>query len=228
MLEEVKLVSDFRDQHYDFMFKSNGTKIYRRMSNEGPDKINQFYILAKMGFRIPPIGTVEYLYHTWPINTEEPEVVVYTDQLKHAGEGKILLPITKAYDLYPNFFASAYLRNDEPTTCRALFVGDHYITMKYSSDDAWRSNCGNVNIEETDISTYIAERTLLDAMYAPLTSVPIVAIDFVQYANEMWAIDLNTAPGISGTPATKYFDPVHIYETIRQNLFKRRPYEWKR
>lgn len=232
MLEDVKLVSDFRDQHYDFMFKPNGTKTYRRMSAEGPDKINQFLILSSMGFKIPPIGSVEYLYHMWDKDTEEPWVVVYTDQSKHTGDGKTLLPVSKAVDLYPGFFASIYIRNSNPTptSYRALYVGSKYLFMRYRSNDAWRSNCGDVYIEEaSDVLKDTTEKIILNEMGVPLTSVPIVAIDFVLDVTErLIAIDLNIAPGISGTPATIHFSPVDIYEAIQRFLFNYKPWEWSR
>lgn len=181
---KIGLHSDFTD-YYDIYFSPHWDKVdmyYERFAT-CPQKMlgrEEEFRLVDVYSRRLNIFTAE---HGYTQSFKNCKVVVYTDPLKHIGEGKELMEAEEAAEKYPWYFASKYYRSDY--SLRFLQIGVFAFTLRYRSDD-WRSNCGNVAVE------------LIGTAKPIISSYPMFAIDYVRADNTCYyAIDFNTAPGIS-------------------------------
>lgn len=199
------LSSDFHD-YYDYNFSNNGKIFSRKSKNFGPSKQEQFKILKDFGYKIPPIGkAIDLIDSAWEKENQWNRfLVVYTDPNAHCGEGKILISKKDIGHLHlgmggyalkvfmlQDSFSSAFLGNPNirpSVSLRQLHIGKHVFWIEYSSNDSWMSNVGDGKIELVGVE----KDTGFNAKY------PLYAIDFV-IGKEMYAIDLNIAPGIKGT-----------------------------
>lgn len=198
---QLQLKTDFHD-YYDHWFDREG-QIFKRMSHSGISRREMFEFFEQIGLKTPPHGTPEQIFNTLSEQDKEVEelfqkqdmnffhTVVYLDETAHRGEGKLLIPLTKAMRKYPNVFCSFYYPTllVGSTSLRYLQIGDKIFWLRYTSDD-WRSNYGNVNIEVLSQEK--------DGFH-PKIDLPVFAIDFIRGHDFMWAIDFNIAPGIKGT-----------------------------
>jgi hypothetical protein len=216
----VRLVSDFSDCT-DAWFDADGPE-FRRVSTEGPGKRSQFALLCAAGFRVPPHGPVKDVTNTWW--AEEccwPQLVVaYEDEQAHCGKGKRLLRpehykwdgcVTRIRecDRLNSLFCSAYLGKVPripSVSWRLLQVGYHRFWVEYTSRTDWRSNCGDGNCQVIGV-----ER---DAGPHPALPYPLWAVDFV-LGKEMYAVDLNVAPGIRGSGVERVVSPRELAASIR-------------
>lgn len=193
---KVRLISDFIDW-YDHAFDGSvGEFIYRRMSKAASGKGKDWQLCwLSDSFRVPFHGCVG---HMTTIYKDFQQFVVYTDVLAHCGEGKVLLPLCEAANLYPHdTFCSEYipsLANGKSFSYRLLFAARKRFWIKYTSSNDWRSNCGDCKwelLEENE--SLIMDNYLPNKM--PDCGV-LAAIDFVLCDGKLWAIDFNTAPGL--------------------------------
>ncbi len=198
----MKLTTDFRD-YYDWAFDGTGHEFVRIAANAGPNKREQFRILENAGFKIPPVGPLDELadMYEWAEGRIR-YVVAYTDETAHVGEGKELWSINK-WKSNPHMsgnrrhvekwatFCSAFVEGPRGVSWRRLQVGPHVFWIEYRSDDDWRSNCGAGDIELLECQ--------MDAGYHPTIRLPLFAVDFVHGAKDMYAVDFNVAPGVSGS-----------------------------
>lgn len=202
----MRLVSNFSD-YYDAWFDRDGPE-FRRMGTEGLSKQDQFKLLVKAGYQVPPHGLAGEILDMWWEAEKQwvGSVVVYTDPMAHTGDGKEWRSrswfrwngnISQYNEVYQRgqFFASAYLGGKyfpaiPSCSWRLLQVGPHQFWIEYWSDTDWRSNCGEGGCK------VIEER--LNVGYHETIQLPLFAIDFV-IGREMYAIDFNTAPGIRGS-----------------------------
>ena len=170
--------------------------------------------LEALGLRTPPRGTVQELRSRYP----DRALVVYTNPYAHAGEGKLLLhPGDAEYDALPGaHYATLYesrVNCSHGQSLRWLAAGEQVSWLWYGSTRGeWRSNAGE-DVAIVDVSKggeYTARwgvrAPTIDRHHPALASYPLVAIDFLyrgHFTQELYdyrAIDLNTAPGIKGTP----------------------------
>jgi len=222
---KVKLVTDYRD-YYDHWFDlGDDIYEYHRMTTGGPQKDEQFHILKKMGFKIPKIGTVTELYDkylhsdAWCESGNLPpdefyKVVVYQDQKKHCGEGKTLMTLKDAFEYYPFKFASEYIQPDLTGGVRSwrwLQIGYRPFLLEYKSNDSWRSNCGDVDVQVIQESLI---HNFVDSVEHPLW-----AIDFLVMPDmERIAIDFNIAPGIKWSGVDNILEPKVVADTIKETI----------
>ena len=204
----VKLQSDFYD-YYDYMFDREGI-VWKRMSI-GMDRTHAFMALELMGLQVPRWGPVESL----PVDDVD-KVVVYTDPASHRGEGKVLVTARHAKNDYPAHLASVYITNttDSPASLRYLRIGHQVYYLQYQSNKhEWRSNCGvAVNIT----TVLYPPPFLMHFRDSFVLDYPMIAIDFVQSREGLWgAVDLNTAPGLYGTPVADTLSPTDVVQLIK-------------
>lgn len=212
----MRLRSDFWD-YYDHQFSSSGPEFFR-LTRSGPDKRSQFQILKSAGYLVPPHGLVRDVADYW---WEEEsrwvrEVVAYDDPFLHRGEGKRVLRardyrwdgcldlLQKVIDLNC-LFCSAFLGcswTRPSVSLRLLSVGPHRFWLEYRSETDWRSNCGDCSVSVIGVEK--------NAGRHPVLTYPLWAIDFV-LGKEMYAIDLNIAPGIRGSGVERYLSPRDVY-----------------
>ncbi|WPA89611.1 hypothetical protein MTATph1_CDS0124 [Moorella phage MTATph1] len=161
--------------------------------------------MSYLGFDVPVFGTVKEL-------SQRPglvNVVVYTDEMAHCGEGKLMMPLARAIKQYPDNLATEYIpvshNVNRGVSWRYLQIGSKYVWLKYESDD-WRSNFGNVKISILGI---------IGDGYHPKIRLPLFAIDFIP-ANHVYAIDFNTAPQIRGTGIENILPAREAAEVIKR------------
>jgi len=220
-LHKVRLESDFIEP-YDHWFDVGERKsmwtVFRR--SRGCSRWQGFQRLADMNLRVPYYGTVCEMYD---ILLGRPPIVLYHDEYAHRGEEKelvILHPGT--LDRHPQTFAALYIKpeNNRPISYRYLRLGLWTCWLRYMSDDKWRSNCGDVQID-----VYSQDPTACLSFpdeFVDLHSVPLLAIDFVKsWSGMWWAVDYNTSPGIKHTPVLDLITPQDIVVSIKEFYAKR-------
>ena len=187
----MKLVSDFSEL-YDCYFDGKGEE-FRRMTNEGPSKREQFNILEELGFKVPHRNLYKEIRRTCPA-----PVVVYTDENAHCGEGKILVwkNTQEEFDKYKDCFCSLHIPGSKKGgshSIRILNILSRQFLIQYKSEFDWRSNCGDGTIEcigETKKWLHLNKK-----LNRKLWAIDLV---FDIDNNEWVAVDLNYSPGIKG------------------------------
>jgi len=199
----MQLVSDFRD-YYDWAFDRDGVVFDRMARNSGPKKAAQFSILRDtLGHLTPPVGPVNCVLGTkWRGKTID-KVVAYTDDAAHCGEGKELVTLDSDGWRTNTTLCSAYL-GKPGLSWRKLHVGPHVFWIEYTSTESWMSNVGDGTCEVIGVE-----------MDFGITIYPLLAIDFV-LDDEMYAVDLNVAPGIKGSGVEKLLPAEQVVEAIRR------------
>lgn len=216
----IRINSDFID-YYDHWaagsWQSCDCVLDRRMDS-GPARKEALEILSASGFNVPRNGIVEALVSEIIGDAVDPvrrwmmesiNLVVYTDEKAHAGEGKVLLSMESALCDFPKLFACEYLPTDVlgvAESYRYLRVGSRQFWLKYTSSDDWRSNCGDVDVE------FICEELPSDVV-RPTMRYPLYAIDFI-LAGRLYAVDLNVSPKICGTGVENLMTSLQAYEQI--------------
>ncbi len=201
---KLKLKSDF-NSYYDHAFDSDGFE-FRRVTTDGPTRIEMFKYFQKLGFATPLFGT-----HSTFVNQgflPKAKVVVHNDIKMHCGEGKELKEFCELDEQDKQCFLVQYIPNPEnlfgnykSRSTRFLFVGFRCFRMEYISNEDWRSNCGDgdiINFYEIDMPYWRNK-----------VHYPLVAIDFVGDELDLKAIDFNVAPGVpsdihSFVPASQF------------------------
>lgn len=243
----IYINSDFVENYDIFLHDTNGEIVFNRMSEGGMsrrnilDFLDRNYKRSFTPMEVIPHGVVKDLYDKYNPNKNDnfkninvisdfKFFIIYTDEKKHRGDGKIIVSIEEAMDIYPEHYASLYL-NDRTNYCstssRKLFIGDLCLEMDYiSMNDIWRSNCGNVSI--------ILKESYKNDIQVKDT--PIFAIDYINVLDKNYCenrvirkfvIDYNCSPGIPETVFIKghtceyYFNDIYSPEDIATKIEKR-------
>jgi len=203
------------------------------MSNEGPNKKEQFELLSEIGMSVPLFGTVAQLaasrhdidllkvlgedheFQAWEKNLttfqqDQEYVIVYDDIEAHNGAGKRRMTWSAALRECPDAFASEYIAplGEHPVSWRHLHVGDRGFVIQYKSlGDTWRSNVGDVQI---DIIGEIEDRTVIANIPYLLYAVDYVHVGF----GLVKAVDFNIAPGMSGFGLEEKLPAPEVYEAF--------------
>lgn len=223
---KIKLESDFLD-YYDHWFDGSDSNItFERMSTGGMSRREMFQFFADNGIKTPEFGQVTDIWNT--IDKSLCNIVVYVNERAHRSECKILMKFGQSMQHARDCFASRHIpsrENERAVSERFLAIGDLFFWLKYSSDDFWRSNYGNVEIE-------IVPKTEYEKYPYIGFGLPLYAIDFVRSVdNILYAIDFNIAPQIKGTgiedivPARKVVYEIKKWMNIlekEQNMVKER------
>lgn len=206
----MRLATDFHD-YYDHAFDSRhaSTPELLRYAAKGDRRSMDHSRLEAAGFRVPPrANSPGQLRATLG---RHGYFVVYTDPYAHAGEGKVLLSVDQAEREHPDAYCCLFVGEPGHST-RLLMVGDIPFWLTYSSRSDWRSNAGEVVIEEEMLLP--SRKVELEAAALRLGH-PLVAIDFVHSRHRVaYAVDLNTAPGLRGTPVERMLRPSVVHAAI--------------
>lgn len=222
---KIYLRSDFTD-YYDYHFNSYSPNYLRftRLSKSGMSRQEMFEFFTKLGISTPIYGKVKEvgLQLEKDYNKINPkfieqyqQVVVYLDQNCHRGEGKIKVSIQEGLNKYPNLFCSQYIvntRSGNGLSWRHLQIGDLPLWLEYSSENDWRSNCGDVEIK-------ILEQD--QPQFHPKICNPLWAIDFVFNGIRLHAIDFNIAPQVKGTGIENILSAKDCANAIKRGILKR-------
>jgi hypothetical protein len=220
----MRLISDFTD-YYDHNFDGGGAELHR-ISTRGLAKPDQFRLLSRAGYVVPPHGLVKDVGGSW--NELEKRyvraLVVYDDLFAHRGEGKRLIQemhyrfdgnVSRLPQLYElgEKFCSAFIGWPLRGYCesiRHLLVGHHHFVIQYRSDDRWRSNCGNVTCQTLSWEPDWDRPAALDPY-------PLCAIDFVTGKDGLlWAVDFNNAPGVRHSGVERFLKPAEFVAALSE------------
>ncbi len=194
----MKLLTDFA-QWYDHIFDGQGLEFQRMaFSRGGLPKREQFALFDRLGLRSPPHGLVHDLAQRTGVTRDwqlpvapwnaEVEVVVYLDELQHAGNGKVKLPLGKAVANHPDHYATLFVPLKNPAVIlRHIRFGRLGFWLRQQGGEDWRSN-------RADHESVIGQ-----SQHAEPNPLPRVlwAIDFLPAADGLLAIDFNTAPDLT-------------------------------
>jgi hypothetical protein len=219
LMEKVKIVSDFFD-YYDHHFDGSSSEItFSRMSRSGMARREMLEYLKSIGLKVPVFGRPDEVLARLQRNSELPLdrsacVVVHLDENAHCGEGKIRIPLHNAIEQYPDSLAVEYIPTPDGQACtwRYLQIGDKGFWLRYSSQNDWRSNCGDVTVlllhQEKD-------------GHHPWIKDPLFAVDFIK-GDSFYAIDFNVAPCIRGTGVENVLPAKDAAEAIKRAIRNRK------
>lgn len=204
----IALNSDFTD-YYDHCFAGSWQSPaheFDRLTTGGMSRREMLKWFDEVGFLTPTHGLVRDLVAP----DCDGQLVVYTDENVHCGEGKIKLFASEALQHHPDCYATIYIPSSiSPKTAesyRLLRIGSRAFWLRYTSLNDWRSNCGD------GYSVVLCEFKLSEKMAE--WSYPLFAIDFVKRDREMLAIDFNKAPGLRGSGIEEHMRPQQVYHEI--------------
>jgi len=228
-MPKVAISSDFID-FYDHAFfpRSFADVVWDRRSRTEMSKREQFALLEKLGFKTPEHGTVVRVYHNlkekfpgfseelFDLYTETVKVVVYLDEFVHQGEGKVLSTLGDALKNHPHVYCSKFVQSqpsypgiEYATSYRHLQIGRRSFCLRYGGFGSWMSNHAKEVEVEFLFEGYEGRGPL--SSHVPY---PVFAIDMVQSGPWLYAIDFNTAPGLSGTGIP--LSPQEIYQLVAE------------
>lgn len=217
----MRIRSDYHD-FYDHCFDVNfsDSDIFYRYAKTQKLRRTDHDELAEVGFRVPPRGKVSALCMAGEPTSRPKQLVVYTDESAHRGDGKVLADASFAFEAYPDHYSTIYLPQRYPVSYRLLLVGKLAFWLRYQSrDDIWRSNVGEVAVTEPPKGPPGTVDDTIDLVTAALRlGHPLLAVDFVEWRELLWAIDLNTAPQIKGTPIEKKLSPMGVYGALMERV----------
>lgn len=160
--------------------------------------------LEHVGLKVPRRGLVGRL---------SGRVVVYLDPTSHRGEGKARDQAERWAERDHGLYAIQWVGPPEGgESWRLLLVGSKLFLLRYHSATDWRSNHGEVQITQHALSP--AAMKLGESVRR--LPYPLVAVDFVSDGGELWAVDLNTAPGLRGTPVQELMRPDAVAREITE------------
>ena len=257
----IYLQSDFQEEYDKYLHDPMGKIRWKRLSKGGRNRRDIFKLLEEyvgsvggMIDHVVPHGTVKELCdkyqeqkvvngktewnYTWDklgLQHHFNEVVIYTDEMAHRGEGKIIEYVENAIITHPDYYASVLLSDTSsiyPTSIsyRNLYIGNQMFKLTYQSlTDDWRSNCGYVNVTyegKDKVSLAFTEKE------GTHITTPIFAFDYIkvkvgtsQYPEggaENFYLDFNEAPGIPEEVVIceygheKYGELVSFYDIISE------------
>lgn len=186
---KLQLKSDFRD-FYDHMFDREG-ETFERFARTDLHRHDAFELLSRAGYKVPPHGTAASIRQTFHAPGDGWPVVAYDDPYAHRGEGKRRVGVaTLDPETYCSIFLGTINNINTTVSYRELWIGRLWVGLCYKSDDEWRSNAGNVDVVATGMS---------EGMPRPdvFRDYPLVAVDLLGSMEDGYALDLNTAPGLS-------------------------------
>jgi hypothetical protein len=188
----------------------NSEKIFIRnaVASWSITRQKMFQIFHQIGLATPIFGRVRYIRKQHP---EIKRVVVYTDELAHCGEGKILIDTKAIPEAYDHLYCSEFIECSYGCSYRLLSIGGITHWFKHASVDDWRSNHGDGDL-------FPVEPDLILPICNKIKN-PVWAIDFVLDENKnLLAIDLNPAPKGQGTGIEKLLPAKQAYLNIEKIL----------
>jgi hypothetical protein len=206
MKMEIQIASDYHD-YYDIWMDREGFLWERYAHRKNFGRRDQFSLFDQLRIKHPMMGVVGIM--------DPGEIVVYTDEFKHCGLGKVRS--SSQYTKYGGKLYSRFIKSaPQAMSFRDLWIGNSRFFLQYVSDDKWRSNVGNVMITQLN-SVYSHDHLFPNYDRSRIYS-PIFAFDYVrnQLTEEMLAVDFNTAPGLRGTPIEKMYSGEFVAGLIKE------------
>ena len=158
--------------------------------------------LAFAGYRIPRCGMFADM-----VRLGVP-LVVYTDELAHCGEGKVLWKPGHAFEWPMSAFCSEYIPDSDSTdtlavTFRELHVGLWKFILRYESSKSWMSNVeGDYSVLTANDERWVSRQIIPHPMFS---------IDYTVSGDDSVYFDLNVCPGV----------PVEVVNLVGRDVLQR-------
>lgn len=215
---KLAIQSDFRD-FYDSAFDLKAPETHVLLRNSASEEFGRdglFNLLHASGWKTPRHGIVGtddlFFARKW---------VVYDNLHQHCGYGKRLAErIDEKVD--HGKLAAEFIGPVCGQSGRILQIGGRAFLIRYKSGTDWRSNVGDVEV------ALIHE--LPRVGFTSISRWPLQAVDFVtrsgdwmslgsveefQQHPEVYAVDLNSAPGMRWTGIDKTLTADEVFEEIK-------------
>lgn len=220
MTKRVVLRSDFidyYDHHFDLSYFGEYVE-FKRFSEGGMSRYEMlFYMAGTLGLRTPRFDRRDRAL-MW-----NKPLVLHLFPMAHRGQGKhrfrpswdgsVTMEVVKTISRSDTVAVEYIDPADLSTSYRLLCVGALRFELRYTSNNAWLSNVGEVEIE------ILKGRRLPEPR---LQEHPLVAIDFILGRdNVYYAIDYNVAPQIRGTGVEGILEAKEAAGRIKDFIWQR-------
>lgn len=190
--------SDFED-FYDTEVDTG--KVYERFYSKS---MSRGEALRKL--RLMNIPTIK-LQSVNDINVYAENVVVYTDPYKHLCEGKKVLRLTEAKQMYGNYLASEYIKSD--SIMKYLQIGERIFRLFYRKNiEEVSLRCGELyDIQEIGYK-----------MFNPQIRLPIFSIDYIEKDRSIIAVDFNEVQRLEGLGIESFITKEEVLYEIEKAM----------
>lgn len=209
----MRLKSDFRepyDHAFDGWWRQDKPE-YVRMAGTTRTRKEDHALLEEIGYQVPDRGLLKDLV---PRLKPGAHLVAYHSPTKHRAEGKLKV---SADSLYVRFQPDVYgceWKGRDGQSVRVLAVGKRIFWLLYQSKNAF-SNLNTESITHVVPASSWGRTAELDLLrLQKRLKEPLVAVDLVIENGLGYAVDLATAPGLTGTPVLDILKPQEIHDLI--------------
>lgn len=171
--------------------------------------------------RVPPFGVAGDAPLLGPAPAPSDLVIAYEREDLHQGQGRSRLAFADvpAGTLWADFVPPPGGRGQ---SVRWLRVGRHGFSLRYRSDDDWRSNVSTTEIEVEALELPPPVRAMTDELMRRARS-PLLAVDCtVAEDGGLWATDLNWAPGLRGSGVQEHLPSRACADEIKRAWYELR------
>lgn len=195
----IKIVSDFKD-YYDIVSDENSSIVYNRFWSKCEQRATALRNLQSMGTRTIEIKPVSNFLFS------DGRLVVYTNPKLHNGQGKKIMTVGEARQIYLNYTASQYFENSDGFV-KFLQVGKRRFIISYKRTD------------NDDLSkSIITDINEISSEYNRIVALPIFSIDYISLNNVMVATDFNEVESLQNCGVDKLLAPEVVAEEIKNSL----------
>ena len=196
---KLKLISDYCD-YYDDLCSDDSVLVYKRNLSETLTRGSALNLLRSKG-----IATIE-VKSVSEFNRFDGNLVVYKDINGHHGNGKEVMSVDYAKQIYPTSLASKYIYSEPNIAVKILQVGKRRFKLVYKNEPFSLVNGTLESIEE------------LQSEYSYGLPYPIFSIDYICDNNKMLATDFNQVENLHLLNVEHILDAETVVNEIGQAL----------
>ncbi len=195
----IKLISDFTD-YYDNLCDDTSQIVYKRNLSDCMQRGSALNFLQSKSIKTVEVKPVS-AFSNW-----DNKLVVYKNPMANHEEGKEIVDVNFAKQMYPNCLASKYIESDNFLTIKFLQLGRKRFTITYQGSELSLDKGSIVDIAES-VSGYNT-----DIPY------PIFSINYISIDNVMVATDFNEIENLQLLNFETQVNSESVIEEIRQAL----------
>lgn len=201
-IPKIKIESDFSD-FYDFLgVSSEQLGVFNRFRSSMPDKAEGLAQLRSIG-----VQTIDTTAARRAVSASG-KLVVYTDQSKHDGTGRVLMTMDEANMIYPNSLASEFFEEADCITNKLLQVGSRRFRI------VLRGKRQSLKAGE------VVQLSEITPSFNMLLGLPIYSIDYVSTPRGLLAITLNTVERLADYGLQEVIKPEDVINEVYNALLK--------
>ncbi len=196
----IKVESDFKD-YYDIMSSDiNYNCIYKRYK----DSNSRGKLLRWLKER--GINTVE-LKAAREYDNSTKKLVIYTNGSLHDGQGKRVVDLDEARELYANHLAAKFYEEANGETLKVLQVGARRFRITMKTKDKYSLTGGSVE-DITELTPQL-NYSIME---------PIYSIDYISNGQEMFAVDFNSVQRLDKLNFQAIMSPEEVLTEVKKAL----------